>query len=186
VCGLRGQNEAFCFPRSKGLTARQPDLSLEARLNLMADNNPNLPTGGVPPKPPEAPKVQPKKETVRISLPPKPTATIKLPTLPPGGPPPATASGVVAPPPATGAPAAPRPPVAGAPPPPPPPTAGAPASSVARPAAAAASTARPAPVAPAAKAKKAVSGLDVGLAIAAAVIGLGAVGYLFLGILQMN
>ena len=33
-------------------------------------------------------KVQPKKETVRISLPPKPSAapTIKLPTLPPGGP----------------------------------------------------------------------------------------------------
>ena len=33
-------------------------------------------------------KVQPKKETVRINLPPKPTAapTIKLPTLPPGGP----------------------------------------------------------------------------------------------------
>jgi hypothetical protein len=32
--------------------------------------------------------VQPKKETVRINLPPKPTAapTIKLPTLPPGGP----------------------------------------------------------------------------------------------------
>jgi len=33
-------------------------------------------------------RVQPKKETVRINLPPKPTAapTIKLPTLPPGGP----------------------------------------------------------------------------------------------------
>ena len=33
-------------------------------------------------------KVQPKKETVRINLPPKPSAapTIKLPTLPPGGP----------------------------------------------------------------------------------------------------
>ncbi len=33
-------------------------------------------------------KVQPKKETVRITLPPKPSAapTIKLPTLPPGGP----------------------------------------------------------------------------------------------------
>jgi hypothetical protein len=54
----------------------------------MADNIPSLPGGGVPPKPPEASKVQPKKETVRINLPPKPSAapTIKLPTLPPGGP----------------------------------------------------------------------------------------------------
>jgi hypothetical protein len=41
----------------------------------------------MPPKK-ETGKVQPKKETVRINLPPKPTAapTIKLPTLPPGGP----------------------------------------------------------------------------------------------------
>jgi hypothetical protein len=45
------------------------------------------PVGAVPPKK-ETGKVQPKKETVRINLPPKPTAapTIKLPTLPPGGP----------------------------------------------------------------------------------------------------
>jgi len=45
------------------------------------------PTGAMPPKK-ETGKVQPKKETVRINLPPKPTAapTIKLPTLPPGGP----------------------------------------------------------------------------------------------------
>ena len=47
----------------------------------MAENL-NLPSGAVPPKPMEAAKVQPKKETVRINLPPKPTAaaTIKLPT----------------------------------------------------------------------------------------------------------
>ncbi|HEY9508779.1 MAG TPA: hypothetical protein VIV82_02860, partial [Verrucomicrobiae bacterium] len=53
----------------------------------MAENIPNIPTGAVPPKK-ETGKVQPKKETVRINLPPKPTAapTIKLPTLPPGGP----------------------------------------------------------------------------------------------------
>ncbi|HXC99243.1 MAG TPA: hypothetical protein VN048_07870, partial [Verrucomicrobiae bacterium] len=53
----------------------------------MADNIPNLPGGAVPPKP-ETSKIQPKKETVRINLPPKPSAapTIKLPTLPPGGP----------------------------------------------------------------------------------------------------
>lgn len=54
----------------------------------MAENIPSLPGGAVPPKPPEGAKVQPKKETVRINLPPKPSAapTIKLPTLPPGGP----------------------------------------------------------------------------------------------------
>jgi hypothetical protein len=45
---------------------------------------PNQPTGGVPPKPSEASKIQPKKETVRISLPPKPAAkeTVRL-NLPP-------------------------------------------------------------------------------------------------------
>jgi hypothetical protein len=48
---------------------------------------PNAPTGAEPLKKSTG-KVQPKKETVRINLPPKPTAapTIKLPTLPPGGP----------------------------------------------------------------------------------------------------
>jgi hypothetical protein len=47
-----------------------------------------MPTGAMPPPKKETGKVQPKKETVRINLPPKPTAapTIKLPTLPPGGP----------------------------------------------------------------------------------------------------
>jgi hypothetical protein len=50
--------------------------------------NPGAPSGAVPPPKKETGKVQPKKETVRINLPPKPTAapTIKLPTLPPGGP----------------------------------------------------------------------------------------------------
>ena len=57
----------------------------------MADipsNIPGTPTGAVPPVKKETGKVQPKKETVRINLPPKPSAapTIKLPTLPPGGP----------------------------------------------------------------------------------------------------
>jgi hypothetical protein len=52
-------------------------------------------------------RVQPKKETVRINLPPKPTAapTIKLPTLPPGGPTGAS-SGIPAPRIAAAAPAA--------------------------------------------------------------------------------
>src|SRR6185437_10494935 len=49
---------------------------------------PPSPSGVVQPPKKETGKVQPKKETVRINLPPKPTAapTIKLPTLPPGGP----------------------------------------------------------------------------------------------------
>lgn len=57
----------------------------------MADIPPNNPLPGAPagasPLKKSTGKVQPKKETVRINLPPKPTAapTIKLPTLPPGG-----------------------------------------------------------------------------------------------------
>jgi hypothetical protein len=45
--------------------------------DVMADNIPSMPSGAMPPK----------KETVRINLPPKPSAapTIKMPTLPPGG-----------------------------------------------------------------------------------------------------
>src|ERR1044072_1879654 len=76
----------------------------------MAENIPNVPAGAVPPKK-ETGKVQPKKETVRINLPPKPSAapTIKLPTLPPGGP---TGVPSMAPPAAAPAPpaGAPRPP----------------------------------------------------------------------------
>ena len=167
-----------------GLTPRWPALNLEALLSFMAENNPNAPAGGLPPKPPEAAKVQPKKETVRISLPPKPTATIKLPTLPAGGPTasaPAASPGVVPPP---AAPQAPRSPTAApaAAPAHRPPTA-APAG-VARPAAPLPS-ARPAPAAPAVGARR-VSGIDTVLAIVGAVLGLGAVGYLFLGILSMK
>jgi hypothetical protein len=65
----------------------------------MAELPPNIPSGAVPPPPKkETGKVQPKKETVRISLPPKPSAapTIKLPTLPPGGPTGAQAAAPVA------------------------------------------------------------------------------------------
>ena len=56
--------------------------------DIPSPNPPPVPTGAVPPPKKETGKVQPKKETVRINLPPKPTAapTIKLPTLPPGGP----------------------------------------------------------------------------------------------------
>jgi hypothetical protein len=123
----------------------------------MADNIPNLPGGAVPPKP-ETSKIQPKKETVRINLPPKPSAapTIKLPTLPPGGP---SQSSL------------------GPSPLPPPPT-----SSGARAAAPAPATqSRPAAQRPVAQAQRpvaapTVSGLDKGLAIAAAVVALAAVG----------
>src|SRR5882724_532408 len=126
----------------------------------MADNIPSLPGGAVPPKQSDS-KVLPKKETVRITLPPKPSAapTIKLPTLPPGGP--SIAGGQFAPPqaPASAAPtAAPRA------------AAGAPASA----APAQRPTQRPAPrQAPAAAA---ISGLDKALAIVAAVVALIAVG----------
>jgi hypothetical protein len=123
----------------------------------MAENIPNLPGGAVPPKP-ETSKIQPKKETVRINLPPKPSAapTIKLPTLPPGGP--STSS-------------------LGPSPLPPPPT-----SSGARAAAPAPATqSRPAAQRPPSPAQRqaaapTVSGLDKGLAIAAAVVVLGSVG----------
>ena len=154
----------------------------------MADNPitpgaPTPPPGGLPPRPGDAAKVQPKKETVRISLPPKPsaTATIKLPSIPAGGAP--TAPGVVAPP-SPSAPLTPAP--SAAPLPPRPPTAGAtPAPAIARPPT---STGAPAPrppssaprPAPAAVIVKKISGFDVGLAIAAAVVGIGAIVTVFL------
>jgi hypothetical protein len=78
----------------------------------------------MPPKPAEAAKVQPKKETVRINLPPKPTSapTIKLPTLTAGAPPPTMATAAAAAP-------------ARAPAPPQPPSSGSPSSRIAAPAA---------------------------------------------------
>src|SRR6516164_8724266 len=118
----------------------------------MAETPPNISPGAVLPPKKETGKVQPKKETVRINLPPKPSAapTIKLPTLPHGGP--------------TGAPSA-------IPVPTPAPQAAAP-----RPVAAAAapvSQARPAPVAqrPLAAAAPAMSGLDRMLVVVAAAAG---------------
>ena len=117
--------------------------------------SPLTPAGAVPPKK-ETGKVQPKKETVRINLPPKPSAapTIKLPTLPPGGP--------------TGAPSAAPLPSAGK---------AAPVAAPAMPRATAAapiSQQRPA-LAPRAAAPT-VGGLDKGLAIFAAIAGLIALG----------
>ena len=119
-------------------------------------NIPGAPTGAEPMKKTTG-KVQPKKETVRINLPPKPSAapTIKLPTLPPGGP--------------TGAPSA------------APPTAAKPAP-VAAPAlqrttaAAPVSQQRPAPAPQRPAAAPTVSGFDKALAIIAAIAGLAALG----------
>src|SRR3954451_6895459 len=124
----------------------------------MAENIPSLPGGAVPPQPPEGSKVQPKKETVRINLPPKPSAapTIKLPTLPPGGPSavPAPAATLSSAPPPSAAPRA-----AAAP-------AAAHAPAPARPAPSAGPRPAPAP------ARATVSTLDTVLAIAAAVFAL--------------
>jgi len=135
----------------------------------MADipqNIPGAPAGAAPPAKKETGKVQPKKETVRINLPPKPSTapTIKLPTLPPGGP---TGAASSAPPPVPAAPAksAAAPPQATAPRPP---------------AAAAAPAAQPHPPAavqrPAPAAAPTISALDQILIIAAAVAGLFAIG----------
>ena len=132
----------------------------------MSENIPSIPGGAVPPKPAESAKVQPKKETVRINLPPKPSAapTIKLPTLPPGGPSAAPGSAPF-PAPATAAPAAPATSAPRAA------TAAAPATSVpaARP------TQRPAATV-GAPVRAGISGLDKGLAIVAALAALAAVG----------
>src|SRR5207245_8601263 len=138
----------------------------------MAENDPNPPPGAAPPKPSEAAKVQPKKETVRISLPPKPAATIKLPTLP-GGPPASSAAASAGSPVAKGPLAPPKPPTSlpGVPSGPRPATA-APASPQASRPAGAPGLAPRAGVAPAAKR---MSVLDGALAVVAAMVGLVAV-----------
>jgi hypothetical protein len=131
--------------------------------------NPGLPGGAVPPPMKKSTgRVQPKKETVRINLPPKPTAapTIKLPTLPPGGP---TGAPSVIPLPSAAAPLATKP------------------ATAPRSAAAPVATARPAPASqrPAAAAAPTVGVFDKILAITAMVAALFAVGsvlYLMFGI----
>jgi hypothetical protein len=159
----QSQNMLQAPTTNKSLTRFRRILSFPAKI-FMAENIPNVPAGAVPPKK-ETGKVQPKKETVRINLPPKPSAapTIKLPTLPPGGP-----TG------AASAPIAPAAPTSAAPAPAAPRASAAPVA--AKPAAASAPAAqRPAASRPA-PAAATVSGLDVGLAIAAMVAGLVAVG----------
>lgn len=138
----------------------------------MAENIPNLPGGALPPKK-DTGKVQPKKETVRINLPPKPSAapTIKLPTLPPGGPLSGSAVTTAAAPTAG----------AGTPQP-----AGAPTRAAAAPVAAQKPTTAPRPMM-APRPVPALSAADTGLAIGAMVAGLVAVGsvlYLLLAVIS--
>lgn len=160
--------------RKWGLTGAEGNFTLD--MEFMPDT-PNPPGGAVPPRPAEAAKVQPKKETVRINLPPKPTSapTIKLPTLAPGGPPPAAAHAA---PVAAAAPAAPAAAPA-APKAPTPPSSGAPVSRVAAAAPVVAAAPRPAP-APAAAPRPIpvarISGMDLGLAIAAGILALASAG----------
>ena len=137
----------------------------------MADIPPITP--GAEPMKKSTGRVQPKKETVRINLPPKPTAapTIKLPTLPPGGPTGAGGSPLVPTPPSatnlrsSATPAAQR-------------------SPAAAPAAAPAAQQRSAPR-PAAAAL-AMSPVDKMLAIAAAVLGLAAIGTTIWMMMMLN
>ena len=135
----------------------------------MAEVPPNNPLPGAPtgaePLKKSTGKVQPKKETVRINLPPKPTAapTIKLPTLPPGGP--------------TGAPTAAPALAKAAPAPSAPAQAAAPALKAAAPAAPAATAKAPAPMQrAAAPIVPSIKTLDKVLIFSAAVASLAAVG----------
>jgi len=141
----------------------------------MADVPPNIPGAPLEPGKKTTGKVAPKKETVRITLPPKPSAapTIKLPTLPPGGP--------------TGAPSAAPAPAARPAPAAAPRAATAPALAAApgRPTTAAPATQRPAP-APVAAAAPTVGTLDKILAIAAMVMALAAVGTTVWMLLMLN
>ena len=133
----------------------------------MADNPSNIPGAphGAEPMKKSTGKVQPKKETVRINLPPKPSAapTIKLPTLPPGGP-----TGV----PSMGAPTAAAPAAAPAAP-----RAAAPAPmTTQRPTGVPAATSQPRAAAPAAPRPQTISTADKVLAILALVAAIAAAG----------
>lgn len=135
------------------------ELHIGCRYRFMSESTPvppaPAPGGGEAPKAADAQK----KQTVRISLPPKPSAgpAIKIPAA--GAPAAKQTMAIPAPPPATpgSAPAA----------------AAAPAAPKAAPAAPPPAPAKPA--APARPAAPAVSGIDLGLAIAAVVVGIAAV-----------
>ena len=149
----------------------------------MSEPKSNIPpSGDQSPKPVEAAKVQPKKETVRIALPPKPTSapTIRLPALPTAGAAPAAPGAAAA--------AAPRPAAAAAVPtsqiprPGQPPTS-APAATAARPGTSVSRPTVPAPApdkapasgAPRPSAPRTVGAFDTALAVIAALVGIAAV-----------
>jgi hypothetical protein len=144
------------------LTDARSRLSFEDKIMADIPPIPGAPMGAEPMKKSTG-KVQPKKETVRINLPPKPSAapTIKLPTLPPGGPTGASGANPIQPPPA-GAPALRS-------------SAAAPPAQQRTTAAAPATQSRPAPSAQRAAAPT-VSTFDKILAIAACLTALAAVG----------
>jgi hypothetical protein len=150
-------------PRIKFDSRAAPFIFKRPMADMPTPNPPPLPTGAVPPPKKETGKVQPKKETVRINLPPKPTAapTIKLPTLPPGGP--------------TGAPSL-TPSASLAPK-----SAAAPATSLAKSAPAPTAQPRPAPVPrpAAAPSIKAFDKVLIYTATVASLAAVGAVGYVF-------
>jgi hypothetical protein len=165
---IKPLQRCFCF-RIK-FDSRNPTLIFPTPMAEVPTNNPmpGAPQGAEPLKKSTG-KVQPKKETVRINLPPKPTAapTIKLPTLPPGGPTgaPSVAPAAVAPP-SAAAPALTR--VASAP-------AAAPAAKGAAPTA----TQRPASVAPRTVVVPSIKALDKILIVGAFVASLIGAGLVF-------
>ena len=156
------------------LHSEPPDAVYLLSLKAMADIPPINP--GAAPLKKSTGRVQPKKETVRINLPPKPTAapTIKLPTLPPGGP-----TGA-----ASGSPLVPTPPSATTLRSSATPAAAAPRAAAAAPSAAPSAQQRSAPRPAAAAA--AVNPLDKMLAIAAGVVGLAAIGTTLWMLLMLN
>jgi hypothetical protein len=91
----------FNFVSELNLTDIRCRLSFQDKIMADIPPIPGAPMGAEPMKKSTG-KVQPKKETVRINLPPKPSAapTIKLPTLPPGGPTGASSPTSIQPPPA--------------------------------------------------------------------------------------
>jgi len=167
--GLRGLKNAI----NREIRVWHPEIGTLAWIEVMAENTPDSTPGIpaapgpiVPPKPPEAAKVQPKKETVRINLPPKPTAspTIKLPA------PHAASSSAAA---STQTPAPPQPPANA------PAAHGATRAAVAAPAAPT-NTRSAAPVASSSSAKAGVGTVDYILSITAALAALAALVSVFM------
>jgi hypothetical protein len=132
----------------------------------MSENTPPVPPSATP-EPPKAAEASQKKQTVRISLPPKPTGGPSI-RVPSAAAPAAPAAAPAASAPAPSASSAPAAPVAAAAP-----------AKPAAPAVSAAPKSPAAPAKPAAVRPAAIAGLDIGLAFATALLGLAAVGVQF-------